>query len=293
VSSTSEQTLDKLTLLISHDRSGSHYLTSFIRALPGQQMIDEVCNEQALDPAKDPLSFFGFRYRLSLSEPDYGLRRNPMIVMNLLDRYFTFVLKSLEPEAVTIDIKYGHIHNFDIAWWPIFRRPFLFEFCRQRGIKIIHLSRWNSLHAVVSGEVAESRKIWHAIGKTSPAQAADAVHLDKQKVLRQVQSLNQQKDMITRWVRGLNCHSVLYEELTDAAGGQDCRARVAEFLGTVPPASFKSPYHKITPPPNVVVRNWNDIVALCRENALTQYVLPHPDRPSIERKDADTVVVEK
>lgn len=284
MASTSEPTLNRLTLLISHDRSGSHYLRSFIRALPGQEMVDEICNEQAVDPVKDPLSFFGFRYRLSLDEPDYGLRRNPIIVMSLLDRYFNFILKNCEPRAVTIDIKYGHIHNFDIAWWPIFRRPFLFEFCRQRNIKIIHLSRWNSLNVVVSGEVAESRKIWHAIGKTPPAEAADAIHLDRQKVLHQVQSLNQQKNMITRWVRGLNCQTVLYEELTDASGGRDCRARIAAFLGTEPPATFRSPYHKVTPPPSVIVRNWNDIVALCRENELGHYVLPHPDRSPAERK---------
>ena len=123
MSSTFEQSLDKLTLVISHDRSGSHYLRSFIRSLPGQEMIDEVCNEQALDPAKDPLSFFGFRYRLSLDEPDYALRRNPAIVKSLLDRYFAFVLKSCAPRSVTVDIKYGHIHNFEIAWWSVFRRP--------------------------------------------------------------------------------------------------------------------------------------------------------------------------
>jgi hypothetical protein len=284
VSPTSEQSLDKLTLLISHDRSGSHYLRSFIRTLPAQEMIDEICNEQAVDPVKDPMSFFGFRHRLSLDEPDYGLRRNPKIVTSLLDRYFAFVLKSCEPRAVTIDVKYGHIHNFDIAWWPIFRRPFLFEFCRQRNVKIIHLSRWNSLHVVVSGEVAESRKIWHAIGKIPPAQAADAIHLDAHKVLRQVQSLNQQKNIITRWVRGLNSLSVAYEELTDPVGGRESRARVAAFLGTVPHATFRSPYHKVTPRPEVMVRNWGDIVALCRENEMTQYVLPSPERPPSEPK---------
>lgn len=268
------QTLNKLTLLISHDRSGSHYLGSFIRALPGQEVIDEVCNEQAVDPVHDPLSFFGFRYRLSLDEPDYCLRRNPEIVTALLDRYFAFVAKACGARAVTIDVKYGHIHNFDIAWWPIFRRPFLFDFCRRRGIKIIHLSRWNSLQAIVSGEVAESRRTWHAVGETPPASRADAIELDKQKVLRQVLSLNQQKDAVSRWLRGLTCLNVSYEEMIDPLLGLNCRAQIAAFLGVSAPGDFTSPYQKVTPPPEIVVRNWQEIVELCRENELTQYLLP-------------------
>ena len=266
----------KLTLLISHDRSGSHYLGSYIRAVPDQTMIDEVCNEQALDPLEHPLSFFGFRHRRSAENPDFSLRRTPKVVSALLDEYFAFALDSSPPGGVTIDIKYGHIHNFEAAWWPIFRKPFLFEYAGSRAIKIIHLSRWNSLETVVSGEVAEARKVWHAIGSQKIAAPADAIELEKHQLARQIKILNEQKAAIFRWTRNLRSLPILYEEMVDPLQGTACRARIAEFLGSAPPANFSSPYRKVTPAMHLMIRNWAEISAFCRENELSQYLLRMP-----------------
>jgi hypothetical protein len=269
--------LSRLALLLSHDRSGSHYLGSFVRALPGCRMIDEVCNEQAVDPVSNPLSFFGFRYRRASDNPDYVLRRRPDVVAALLDEYFSFALAQSDGKRVVIDIKYGHVHNFEIAWWPVFRKPFLFEYIQSRRLKLIHLSRWNSLEAVVSGEVAESRKLWHAVADKPQASAADAITVDCSRVLEQVTLLNQQKDAFSKWSSGTRCLPVLYEELADSSAGAQCRARVAAFLDAEPPASFTSPYRKVTPPLDRIVRNWPELVKFGRENGLSQYVLPTRD----------------
>lgn len=273
MSGAEHRSLSDLTLLVSHDRSGSHYLGSYIRMLPNQTIIDEVCNEEALDPVRDPLSFFGFRHRRSLENPDYALRRTPPIVSKLLDEYFSFVVESSPPGGVTVDVKYGHIHNFEIAWWPIFRKPFLFEYAGSRGIKVIHLCRWNSLEAVVSGQVAESRKVWHAIGTQRPAAPADAIDIDIKYVVRQIQVLNEQKAAIFRWTKNLRSLPVLYEELVDPVQGRAARDRVAEFLGSPPPKEFSSPYRKVTPAMHLMIRNWAEVSAFCRNNELSHYLL--------------------
>jgi hypothetical protein len=267
--------LDRITLLISHDRSGSHYLGSFIRTLPNHVMVDEICNEEALDPERAKLSFFGFRHRRARERPEYSLRRNPETVQALLDEYFSFVLESAPGKAgVTIDIKYGHIHNFEIAWWPIFRKPFLFQYAKKRGLKIIHLSRWNSLQTIISGQVAESRAVWHAIDDKKPATAADAIVLEKQRLPRRIAMLNEQKGAIAKWTRDCRCLSVLYEEFVDPSGAPECRARIARFLGTSAGAEFSSAYKKVTPPPEVIVANWEEVGEFCRENELGHYLLP-------------------
>jgi hypothetical protein len=239
-------------------------------------MIDEICNEQALDPATNPLSFFGYRHRRSLEMPDYSLRRTPKVVSALLDEYFQFVLDSSSTSRAAMDIKYGHIHNFEAAWWPIFRRPFLFDYARGRGLKVIHLSRWNSLETVVSNMVAESRKVWHAIGKKGAAAPSDAITLDKQHLSRQIALLNEQKNAIFKWSRDLKCLSVLYEELVDPTHGRACRTRIAEFLESSPPEKFSSPYRKVTPPIQLMIRNWDEISNFCRESGLSQYLLGTP-----------------
>ena len=276
MSGTECPSLSDLTLLVSHDRSGSHYLGSYIRSLPEQTMVDEVCNEEALDPVRDTLSFFGFRHRRSLEVPDYALRRTPPIVSRLLDEYFSFALDSSPPGGVTIDVKYGHIHNFEAAWWPIFRRPFLFEYAGWRDIKVVHLSRWNSLESVVSGYVAESRKVWHAIGAQKPAAPADAIEVDIKQLDHQIRILNEQKAAIFRWTKNLRCLSVLYEELVDPVQGRACRDRVAQFVGSAPPREFSSPYRKVTPPMHLVIRNWAEVSAYCRDNELSHYLLRMP-----------------
>jgi hypothetical protein len=265
-----------LALLVSHERSGSHYLGSYIRSLPKQTMVDEVCNEQALDPVRDPLSFFGFRHRRSIEVPDYSLRRTPHVVSKLLDEYFSFALNSSPAGGVTIDVKYGHIHNFEAAWWPIFRKPFLFEYAGSRGIKVVHLCRWNSLEAVISGDVAESRKVWHAVGAQKPAGPADAVEVDTKQLVHQIHMLNEQKAAIFRWTKNLRCLAVLYEELVDPVQGRTCRDRVAEFLGSVPLREFSSPYRKVTPPMHLAIRNWADVSTFCRDNELAHYLLRMP-----------------
>jgi len=266
--------LSGLTILLSHDRSGSHYLGSFVRALNRYRMIDEICNEQAVDPISNPLSFFGFRHRRSSENPDYALRRRPDVINALLDEYFSFVLEQSGGKRVVVDIKYGHVHNFEIAWWPIFRKPFLFEYVQSRRLRMIHLSRWNSLEAVISGEVAESRKLWHAIADKPQASHADAITVDCRRVFNQVTLLNQQKDAFDKWTQGVQCQPVLYEELTDASGGAECRARITSFLEAEPPAPFSSPYRKVTPPLHDIVRNWPELAKFCRANGLGHYILP-------------------
>jgi hypothetical protein len=89
----------------------------------------------------------------------------------------------------------------------------------------------------------------------------------------------------------LNCHSVLYEEITDPAEGQQARAAVAAFLGVSPPIGFSSSYQKVTPPPHVMVRNWDEIVQSCRENDLAQYLLPSA-RPTAPTQAADRAMAE-
>jgi hypothetical protein len=266
--------LSSLAILVSHDRSGSHFLGSFIKALPGNRMVDEVCNEDALDPATNPMSFLGYRHNRALEVPDYGRRRNPKVVSQLLDEYFRFVAEQFPGENVTVDIKYGHVHNFEAAWWPIFRRPFLFEYARRNKIRIVHLSRWNTLETVISSLVAESRKLWHAIGDKPQAQASEAVTVDTRQLLEQIETLNEQKAAFFRWTRGLKCLPVIYEELVNHDTGHETRQRVAQFLDSAAPAGFQSPYRKVTPSMQVIVRNWDEVKKFCRDNELAHYLLP-------------------
>ena len=42
----------------------------------------------------------------------------------LTDAYFAHLASIAKPnKKIFVDIKYGHVHNFEISWWPSERRP--------------------------------------------------------------------------------------------------------------------------------------------------------------------------
>jgi hypothetical protein len=265
--------LSKLTLLVCHERSGSHYLSSFIKALK-QLAINEVCNDKVVDPDTNPYSYFGYLYKQAKEKPEYIQRRNSATVGALLDEYFAHGLELGNGKAVTLDIKYGHLHNFNPFWWPIYRTPFLFDYAGRRNIGVIHLSRWNSLETAISDQLASSRGVWHAVGERKEAGAEEAIKVDKKQLLSQITNLDEQKSAVAMWTRNLRSLQILYEELTDPILGDECRGRTAEFLGAKPPKDFVSPYRKVTPPLPVIASNWEEISDFCRSNRLTHYLLP-------------------
>jgi hypothetical protein len=274
VDSSPSPELRPIVLLISHERSGSHFLASYIRALANNRTVDEVCNEGAVDPATNPMSFFGFRHKRAQQNPEFGLRRNPAVVSRLLDEYFAFVAASGEGANTTIDVKYGHVHNFEVGWWPVLRRPFLFEYVKKNEIRIIHLSRWNTLETVISGYVAESRKVWHSIGDNPDAQLSDAITVNPRRLADQIARLNEQKSSFFRWTRELRCLTISYEELVHPDIGVEARARIASFLDADPLTGFQSSYRKVTPGMEMVVRNWEEVQEFCRDHQLAHYLVP-------------------
>ena len=266
-------------ILLSHDRSGSHYLGSFIRALPGHRMVDEICNEDAIDPISTPLSFFGYRHQRSADVADYSLRRRRPVITALLDEYFAFMLARSEGKSVVVDVKVRARAQYlrRRLSGPSSARPFLFDYAQSRRLRMIHLSRWNSLETVISGQLAESRKMWHAIAEKPAASESDAIDADCPRVLEQILELNPAEGRLFEVVakRRKVSDIAICEELTDPSTGAGCWQRAdCEIPDAEAPEGFKSPYAKVTPALPRIVRNWDELSNFCRANGLTQYLVP-------------------
>jgi hypothetical protein len=116
---------ERLVIMLSHERSGSHFVADMLKSSAKLVSVDEVCNFNAVDPYKSKLSFFRFRHECQQKNPEFAYRPDYDNLTAFCDSYFAHLLSSTKVERVLVDIKYGHVHNFEIGWWPSESRPFL------------------------------------------------------------------------------------------------------------------------------------------------------------------------
>jgi LPS sulfotransferase NodH len=258
-----------VTLLISHERSGSHLFGELVRSLAETHVFDEVCNARAIDPWSDPKSFLGFRKRWGDENPDFWWKPSSQTQSEMVIAFFDH-LRGLAPDKnVLVHIKYGHIHNFEWYWFPIFRRPFLFETCRSHGFRIIHLHRLNVMEAVVSDRLAEQRKLWASSQPRAEELMRQSHRIDAARVVQEIEQLAAQILWIQKyWLPGTQFMDVTYEELVGAVNKENnLRRRVADFLGATEEDEFVPKLKKVTFLKEAIV-NFAEIRQVCQERGL-------------------------
>ena len=150
-----------ITILLSHERSGSHLVSSYIREQTENFVFDEVCYIFSVS-AENKASFHRFQVAFIDQNKDLYLSSKYSKRLDFTKSYFDHLLNISKSDKICVDIKYGHLHNFDWFWNPIFRRPLLLELSEQQGYKLIHLYRQNVVEASVSAILADKRNVWHS-----------------------------------------------------------------------------------------------------------------------------------
>jgi LPS sulfotransferase NodH len=246
--------------LISHERSGSHYLSDLLHSTGKVTSLDEVCNFNAVDPEKSRTSFFRFRREAAESDPDIVLRPSVSSMTRLLDGYLDYLSQIARgPTKTILDIKYGHVHNFEVGWWPTERRPFLCWWLSERNIPVVHLNRCDSVAASVSDFVAKKRGVWHRKGNGKDKRIR-AINVPASTLAQEAVLLEREKDNFFNWLSECNCLTVEYEQLVgNEVSRRETMIRLCEFLQVPAPAIFMSNYLKVTPPVAEVVRNYEEL----------------------------------
>ncbi len=178
-----------------------------------------------MDPDSNPYSYFGYLYKQAKEKPEFIQRRNSATVGALLDEYFTHVLEQGNGKAVTLDIKYGHLHNFNPFWWPIYRTPFLLDYAG-RATWALSIFRAGTVWKRRSPINSRPRAEFGTLSARAGSGAAEAIKVDKKQLLSQISSLDEQKSAVAMWTRNLRNLQILYEELTDPILGEECRTRI-------------------------------------------------------------------
>jgi LPS sulfotransferase NodH len=249
-----------LVVLVSHERSGSHYLADMLKSTKCVTSADEVCNCRAVDPYKSPLSFFRFRQECQVRNLDFAYRADHEMSTKLLDAYFSHVVRTVGGENVLVDIKYGHVHNFEIFWWSSEQRPFLAAYLEKRDIRVVHLVRRDSVAAIVSAYIAEKTRVWHRRASDESA-APIACRVPAQKIVRDALALEREKDNFFGWLARNRCYHIEYEEFGRENDGKKAVLRgLSAFLGLDDSIGLTSAYRKVTPHLRDIVANYDELM---------------------------------
>ncbi len=254
-------------ILLSHERSGSHFVGEFLRTLADFRIFDEVCNPDALKPAKAAESFYRYKYDAIVRDPKYLLEPTVEAHRDFVTSYFEHLLSLSAPRNIVADIKYGHVQNFEYWWWPILERPMLMKICESAKIGIVHLYRENVVEATVSAMVADKRKVWHSWQTHGDASAVGPYALPVKEVVRKARLLQRQTAWFKDWTKKNSTLELTYEGVAaDLGKGGPLENEVAAFLNTKPNKAFKPRVQKLTPPLRDVVENFEELKQAC-ENA--------------------------
>jgi hypothetical protein len=263
-----------ITVLLSHERSGSHLLGEFLATAANIHMYDEVCNANAVNPSKHEVSFFRFQSNFIRHTGEEYFVPTHSAQMTLGKNYFEFLLARQKNNNIVIDIKYGHVRNFDWFWTPIFRRPLFFDICKDNSIKILHLYRENVVEAAISAAIAQKRQIWHSWQLQSGAEN-ERYSIDPDEVVREALLLREQIHWIRhQWLPGCQNHEITYETLTSSLGSadRDPLDAVARFAGGSAPAQFAPKLKKLGRHPREQLSNADNLRAACEKSGLGNFV---------------------
>lgn len=223
-----------LTILLAHERSGSHLLGEVISSFGNVWVFDEVCNADAIRPDRDPASFHRFRRDWLNANAEAPAGFEPQI--RFVDDYFAHLAGLGGGRPTVVQIKYGHIHHFEAMWWPIFRQPFLFGHLERRDIGLIHLWREDVARAAISDQVAKARRLWKVVEGGVDPETLAPVTLDAAAVVEDARLLARQQACISgEWIGGARVYEVTYEGLVEDLAQGSSFADLAAFVGVQAP----------------------------------------------------------
>jgi LPS sulfotransferase NodH len=266
----------QVRLLLSRQRSGSHFLKSFIES----RFSGVVCSGEVLEkpadtqspvlPAHPEISRFWSWYAREAAAGHISAAPDQRLAA------FEFYLRHLvwltKPNDLVIDVKYNCVRSLSGYEDTDHGSTDFTTFLRCAQIPVLHLIRENILKMVVSHELARQSGIWHRTHEKDSTEKLPRFPLDPARVLRAIaQSDRLTRDYQEHFIDYPGYEEVVYEDLVreqHLGPAATSLQIVTHFLGRKPLASAASDVwcRKTTPDdPAEVVENWDEIVAVLRD----------------------------
>lgn len=141
------------------------------------------------------------------------------------------------------------------------------DYVRERKIKVIHMTRDNSLHVLAS---RYRKKLTH-IAHTHEKPPAVKFRLPTNNLLNELDRLEREKATWETTLAGLLCLDVSYESFADNM--TSAAPRILEYLGVDPDYRLHSPLVKINPDSLTdVLENYDDVEAVLRGTSYEKFL---------------------
>jgi hypothetical protein len=150
--------------MIACQRTGTHLLRDILNSNPAIAVWVE-----PFSYGPHPMCWHNFMRKFS--EGQYP-PPTPADATILLDQYIETIKQHVHLESemyggpkpqlkvIGLDVKYEHIKCVSPLYMDLQSRPFLLEYFKQRGARVLHLVRHNVVHTAISIIIANARKVW-------------------------------------------------------------------------------------------------------------------------------------
>jgi LPS sulfotransferase NodH len=210
----------KLFIVTGAQRTGTNLLREILNTNDQVAMLGEI-----LSPSSAPAHWENFLR----AHPDAASPvSSPSDMEALLDRYFQFVLYRIRNHwisgdksrcrAMGVDIKYNQLRQLAPIHWDPAEPPFLLAYLRARGATLIHTTRRNVIHCVISAMIATQRNFWHNYEGVAINRR---YHIDVDQCLKFAQRIVADRDVFVESIRGCKVVDCCYEDLTAEIGKAD------------------------------------------------------------------------
>jgi LPS sulfotransferase NodH len=261
----------KVRLLLSTQRSGSHFLKSFVES----RFPSVICSGEVLE---EPVAFARQLPALS-SHPEFphfwlwyaseaaarSISVAPDRRIEAFELYLTKLTALASPKDVVVDAKYNSIRSLSGYWDTDHGSNDFVSFITGHQIPVLHLIRKNILRVIISHKLAQQTGIWHRSKERPQDELLPKIRLNPGNVLSYIQYAHE----LTQNYQGLfsgcpNYEEIAYEDLVRERDyphtGPNLRT-VAHFLGKKAAASNQAtlPFKTTPEDPSEVVENWDEV----------------------------------
>ena len=267
----------KIKLLLSTQRSGSHFLKSYIennfsRAVCSGAVLRSpgaLADQYPALPGHPEISHFWPWYERAVLARKISLM--PDRRMEALHVYLQELLDLVKPKDLIVDVKYNSLRCLSGFENKDDGTHDFVSFIIQHEIPVLHLIRRNVLRMRVSLLLAQHTGVWHRYHQRAADEALPKLHIDPQMLLNNIHTMVKlHRDFRQRFAGFPLYEAVHYEEFIKEPGfphpGPHHLA-LSRFMEEVPtqPANLDLPYKKTAPEnPGEVVENWDEVVRLIR-----------------------------
>ena len=263
----------KAKLLLSTQRSGSHFVKSFIEThFPSVECSSEILREPnpdiheapALESRPEAPAFWAW-YETEAAAGRISV--SPGKRLTAFATYLTQLVAIGAPKDLVIDVKYNSIRSLSGFWDCEYGSSDFTSFLTSQEIPVLHLIRRNSLRTLISNKLATQTGIWFRTEDRSRSEVLPRLRLNPKDVINCIRYQERvTQDYKNQFHGSADYEEVFYEDLVEEQyapePGQNVRA-ISRFLAKPLIGPIQAPlrYKKTTPEdPSEVVENWNEVL---------------------------------